>query len=136
MLHEAASLPDPSRFSDDESKRWLGNGEQAVLKPGGKRKRAARGKNGHASSAQVKTFVLDTNVLLHDPACLHRFEDNEVCIPVDVLGELDRFKGEPSERGANAREVHRTLSKFFGQPGVDVMEGVATAGGGRVKLVV
>src|SRR5215203_702026 len=98
MLHEAASLPDLSLFSDDETNRWNGSGEEAALKPGGKRKPAARSRKGQGAATQVKTFVLDTNVLLHDPACLHRFEDNEVCIPVDVLGELDRFKGEPSER--------------------------------------
>lgn len=136
MLHEAASLPDLSLFSEEEANRWLGNGDGVALKPGGKQKRKGQGRNGGRSATQVKTFVLDTNVLLHDPACLHRFEDNEVCIPVDVLGELDRFKGEPSERGANAREVHRTLSKFFNQPDVNVMEGVPTAGGGRVRLVV
>jgi predicted ribonuclease YlaK len=53
--------------------------------------------------------VLDTNVLLHDPACINRFAEHAVCIPVDVLSELDRFKNEMTERGANAREVHRTL---------------------------
>ncbi|MFY8268461.1 MAG: PIN domain-containing protein, partial [Terrimicrobiaceae bacterium] len=36
----------------------------------------------------VKNFVLDTNVLLHDPHCLNRFENNHVFIPVDVLTEL------------------------------------------------
>ncbi len=136
MLHEAAALPDLSLFSEDESNRWVGSGNGEPVKRLAKRKRAGQGRNGHGSHTQVKTFVLDTNVLLHDPACLHRFEDNEVCIPVDVLGELDRFKAEPSERGANAREVHRTLSKFFNQPDVNVMEGVPTAGGGRVRLVV
>lgn len=133
MLHEAASPADVSLFPEEETKRWNGD---STPKTGLRRRRGTQGKNGSASSTQVKTFVLDTNVLLHDPACLHRFEENEVCIPVDVLGELDRFKGEPSERGANAREVHRTLSKFFAQPGIDVMEGVPTDGGGRVRLVV
>ncbi|MGB0775761.1 MAG: PIN domain-containing protein, partial [Akkermansiaceae bacterium] len=60
-----------------------------------------------APSADGKNFVLDTNVLLHDPACLNRFKDNHLCIPVDVLAELDKFKGEQSERGANARQIHR-----------------------------
>lgn len=140
MLHEASSRPEPSLYTEDQNKpRWgngQGSGAGAAIKPEGKRRKASQTRHGHATSTQVKTFVLDTNVLLHDPACLNRFEDNEVCIPVDVLGELDRFKGEPSERGANARDVHRTLSKFFGQAGVNVMEGVPTAGGGRVKLVV
>jgi PhoH-like ATPase len=85
----------------------------------------------------VKTFVLDTNVLLHDPACLNRFEDNHVCIPADVLSELDRFKTEPTERGANAREIHRTLTQAFAQqPASAITEGVTTAGGGTIRLVI
>ena len=55
------------------------------------------------AAGAVKNFVLDTNVLLHDPNCLNRFENNHVFIPVDVLTELDNFKNEQSERGANAR---------------------------------
>jgi PhoH-like ATPase len=84
----------------------------------------------------VKSFILDTNVLLHDPACLSRFDDNEVCIPVEVLGELDKFKNEMTDRGANAREVHRALARTFaGVPGESITEGVATEGGGKVRLV-
>ena len=66
-----------------------------------------------APTNKVKNFVLDTNVLLHDPGCLNRFADNHICIPVDVLAELDKFKGEQSERGANARQVHRRLTELF-----------------------
>ncbi len=87
-------------------------------------------------ATQVKTFVLDTNVLLHDPACLQKFEDNAVCIPVDVLSELDRFKNELTERGANAREVHRALTQAFAAPDADVTGGVPTQGGGSLRLVV
>lgn len=92
-------------------------------------------RGGSASSRGVKTFVLDTNVLLHDPACLDRFDEHEVCIPVDVLSELDRFKNEMTERGANAREVHRSLTKAFSAPDADVVDGVPTTGGGHVRLV-
>ena len=56
-----------------------------------------------APSQFVKNYVLDTNVLLHDPASLERFKENHLCIPVDVLAELDKFKSEQTERGANAR---------------------------------
>lgn len=140
MLHEAvlpseAALP-PARTTTD----WQPNGHRTVSKEI-KNKRARNGHNGHNRAViditKVKTFVLDTNVLLHDPACLQRFEDNEVCIPVDVLGELDRFKAEPSERGANAREAHRLLTRAFAQqPDANVLAGVPTPGGGKVKLVV
>jgi PhoH-like ATPase len=60
-----------------------------------------------------KHYVLDTNVLLHDPQCMFQFENNQVHIPVEVLEELDRFKAESTTRGANAREVHRRLSERF-----------------------
>ena len=88
-----------------------------------------------ASSNEVKNFVLDTNVLLHDPGCLNRFKDNHICIPVDVLAELDKFKGEQSERGANARQVHRRLTELFSS-GDMVTSGVPTEGGGTIRLVI
>ena len=97
---------------------------------------APAGKSTASSSVGTKTFVLDTNVLLHDPACLGRFDEHHVCIPVDVLSELDRFKNEMTERGANAREVHRSLMQLFSAPGVSVTSGVATAGGGTVRVVI
>ena len=56
-----------------------------------------------------KTFVLDTNVLLHDPQALTRFEDNNVVVPIEVVEEIDRFKRDPSEKGRNARQVSRLL---------------------------
>ncbi len=56
-----------------------------------------------------KTFVLDTNVLLHDPQALTRFEDNAVVIPIEVVEEIDRFKKDPSEKGRNARQISRLL---------------------------
>ncbi len=84
----------------------------------------------------AKNFVLDTNVLLHDPNSLGRFENNHVFIPVEVLAELDRFKNEQSERGANARAVHRSLTNLFGRNGRKVTKGVATDGGGSVRILI
>ena len=83
---------------------------------------------------KAKTFVLDTNVLLHDPGCVERFADNHICIPVDVLSELDRFKNEQNDRGASARAVHRKLSEVFAKGGPSVTTGVPTDGGGTVRL--
>jgi len=85
----------------------------------------------------VKNFVLDTNVLLHDPFSFQRFEDNHVWIPVEVLAELDKFKNEQSERGANARAVHRAFRRIFsGHEGNAVTQGVPTDGGGTLRLAV
>ena len=60
-----------------------------------------------------KIFVLDTNVLLHDPQCLYKFEDNTIAIPVEVLEELDRKKSAPGELGFSARKIHRDLRALF-----------------------
>jgi PhoH-like ATPase len=56
-----------------------------------------------------KSFVLDTNVLLHDPAALFAFQDNDVVIPIYVLEEVDTFKKDISELGRSARQVSRSL---------------------------
>ncbi len=82
-----------------------------------------------------KNFVLDTNVLLHDPDCLNRFRDNHICILLEVLCELDRFKGEQSERGANARSVHRRLADQFSSHPDLATVGIPTSEGGSVRLV-
>ena len=59
-----------------------------------------------------KNYVLDTNVLIHDPQSIFQFEDNNLYIPIYVLEELDKIKGEQSLRGRNSREVCRILEEF------------------------
>jgi PhoH-like ATPase len=85
---------------------------------------------------RVKNYVLDTNVLLHDPHSVYRFADNHVWIPIDVLSELDKFKNEQTERGANARTVHRFLSRCFHQNSKLVMHGAKTPEGGTVRIAI
>jgi PhoH-like ATPase len=82
-----------------------------------------------------KNYVLDTNVLLHDPVSLERFKENHLCIPVDVLAELDKFKSEQTERGANARRVHRRLTEMF-SCAEKVTQGVTNTFGGTVRMVI
>lgn len=60
----------------------------------------------------MKTFLLDTNVLLHDPDCLKVFGNNKVVIPISVLDELDKHKSRPDEVGRNARTIARTLDSL------------------------
>lgn len=57
-------------------------------------------------------YVLDTNVLLHDPNAFNHFVGNDVVIPLKVLEEIDQFKKELSERGRNARQVSRSLDSI------------------------
>ncbi|HYR59263.1 MAG TPA: PIN domain-containing protein, partial [Chthoniobacteraceae bacterium] len=85
--------------------------------------------------APVKNFVLDTNVLIHDPQSMFQFEENTVWIPIEVLEELDRFKSETSTRGANAREVHRRLSERF-RSKQQMKEGVSLENGGRLQVCI
>jgi PhoH-like ATPase len=82
-----------------------------------------------------KTFVLDTNVLLHDPEALSRFEDNLVVIPIEVVEEIDRFKRDPSEKGRNARAVSRLLDDLRAKG--NLADGVSISGseGGVLKVV-
>ena len=81
----------------------------------------------------VKTFVLDTNVLLHSPVALAVFDDNHVVLPMAVLKELDKFKAQSSELGRNARESIRKLDALC-QNG-KLAEGVKLPGGGTLRVL-
>ncbi len=59
-----------------------------------------------------KNYVLDTNVLLHDPFAFRAFEDNNVIIPIYVIEEIDGFKKSQDELGRNARTVSREIDRF------------------------
>jgi PhoH-like ATPase len=67
-----------------------------------------------ASTATRKHFVLDTNVLLHNPQSIFKFEEHEVVIPLTVIEELDKFKKNNDETGRNSRQVIRSLDKLRG----------------------
>jgi PhoH-like ATPase len=59
-----------------------------------------------------KVFILDTNILLNDPASIFKFDDNDVVIPISVIEEVDTFKKELSETGRSARELSRKLDRL------------------------
>jgi PhoH-like ATPase len=79
-----------------------------------------------------KTYVLDTNVLLHDPKSLFSFEDNEVVLPLVVLDELDKKKSGQDEVARNAREVIRALDEL--RSGGNLSSGVKTKDGGVIRV--
>lgn len=62
-----------------------------------------------------KYFILDTSVILYDPQCLFRFEDNTVVVPISVLREIDHFKKDLTEIGRNARHFSRYLDEIRGK---------------------
>jgi PhoH-like ATPase len=80
----------------------------------------------------VKNYILDTNVLLHDPNSLLSFVDNHVLIPIEVIEEIDRFKRESTDLGQNARSVSRMLDGFRGTGSLS--EGVNLPNGGKLKI--
>lgn len=81
----------------------------------------------------VKNYILDTNVLLHDPNSLLNFKENHVLLPIEVVEEIDRFKRDPSELGQNARMVSRMLDSLRGTGRLS--EGVALSNGGRLRIL-
>ncbi len=60
----------------------------------------------------TKVFVLDTNVILHDPNCIYKFDENDVIIPIQVIEELDKFKSGLDTNNYNAREFLRLLDEI------------------------
>ncbi len=76
-----------------------------------------------ARSGPSKLFVLDTNVLMHDPMCLFRFEEHDIFLPMIVLEELDGHKKGMTEVARNARQTSRTLDALAGAPGADIAQG-------------
>lgn len=81
----------------------------------------------------MKNYILDTNVLLHDPNSILNFQDNDVLIPIEVIEEVDRFKRESTERGQNARTVSRALDGLRHQGRLS--EGVKLSNGGSLRII-
>ena len=88
------------------------------------------------STKVKKTFVLDTNVVLHDPLALYKFEDNTVVLPIFVIEEVDQFKKELSELGQNARHLSRILDDLRSQNGQTLDQGVPLETGGELRVAV
>lgn len=79
-----------------------------------------------------KTFVLDTNVLLHNSESIESFADNNVIIPMAVIEELDRFKTDSNELGRNARQVIRRLDALRSKG--NLRDGVTLDKGGTLRI--
>ncbi len=79
-----------------------------------------------------KNYILDANVLIHDPKSIFHFADNTVIIPIGVIIEIDRFKKERSDRGHNAREIVRRLDTI--RQGQSLAAGVPLENGGQLRI--
>ena len=80
----------------------------------------------------IKTYVVDTNVLIQAPDALYCFEDNQVVLPVVVLEELDHLKKAEGEKGANARAAIRNLEQLRHKG--DLLSGVKLEHGGSIRI--
>src|SRR3989339_1440601 len=80
----------------------------------------------------VKTFVLDTNVLIHDPDAIMAFEDNRIIIPMTVIEELDDLKRGTDERSVSARAVSRRLNEL--RVHGKLSDGIKLENGGFLKV--
>ena len=81
-----------------------------------------------------KLFVLDTNVLMHDPMCLFRFEEHDIFLPMIVLEELDSHKKGMTEVARNARQTSRMLDALVGVNDVDISNGLSLASTGHKEV--
>ena len=99
----------------------------AEPQPAGRAARKARG------TGPSKLFVLDTNVLMHDPMSLFRFDEHDIFLPMVVLEELDGHKKGTTEVARNARQASRTLDALAGAQGADISKGLKLSGTGHTE---
>ena len=85
------------------------------------------------SKSKRKTFVLDTNIILHDSSCINQFDEHDIVIPIAVIEELDRFKKGKEILNCNAREFARALDALTGDR---IFNGGVTIGPGKGKVTV
>src|SRR5512136_346603 len=86
-----------------------------------------------ARRSAPKTFILDTNVILHDGTCIHQFQENDIVIPLTVIEEIDHFKRGSQVINLNAREFARTLDSITGN---SIFNGGVSLGQGKGKVQV
>ncbi|MFZ5511707.1 MAG: PhoH family protein [Pseudomonadota bacterium] len=85
-------------------------------------------KRSAAPATQSKLFVLDTNVLMHDPTSLFRFEEHDVYVPIMTLEELDNNKKGMSEVARNARQASRMLDSVVSGVEHSIADGIPLTG--------
>jgi len=116
-VQPAASVPAPTARADTA----------IVASKTNKTRRTTKTPIARTTKAEIqKLFVLDTNVLMHDPSSLFRFEEHDVYLPMMTLEELDNNKKGMSEVARNARQVSRTLDALVANAGT-IVAGVPLA---------
>ncbi|MCV6590544.1 MAG: PhoH family protein [Marinobacterium sp.] len=85
----------------------------------------------------LKLYILDTNVLLHDPRCLYEFEEHDIVIPMTVLEELDDIKDRKKNVAQEARHAIRAIDQIIGDSSADeILKGVTIELPGQAESAV
>ena len=130
-----ATIPSPNSEPathvalEGQVKAASGNSRESVKKTSSTR--AVRPTRAAAPSGPRKLFVLDTNVLLHDPMSLFRFAEHDVFLPMITLEELDGHKKGMSEVARNARQVSRDLDALASGTSLDPTTGISLSKSGH-----
>jgi len=106
--------------------------EAAAVRPTSTAKLPGRVKS-RRSTGPKRLFVLDTNVLLHDPTCLFRFEEHDIFLPMIVLEELDAHKKGMTEVARNGRQTSRSLDALAEHQGGDITSGLPLDATGHIE---
>ncbi|MCX7773895.1 MAG: PIN domain-containing protein, partial [Clostridia bacterium] len=80
----------------------------------------------------IKNYILDTNVIIHDPTCFYNFEDNNVIIPIVAIEELDNIKNREGMVGYHARMAARELNTLRSKGNLE--KGIKTEHGGTIRI--
>jgi len=141
QAHPSANKPqafkDLDSFGHTASGKPLGTGDATGLekKPSAPYKAIVKPKaTKKKSTGPSKLFVLDTNVLMHDPMCLFRFEEHDVFLPMIVLEELDGHKKGMTEVARNARQTSRSLDALAATVESDMINGLPLSGTGHKEV--
>ncbi|MDO4231574.1 MAG: PhoH family protein [Lautropia sp.] len=131
--HDARDAGTPAQPASVRGSTGLPNGNTTEVQAEGKSARAGTRKRARRPHVDgLKLFVLDTNVLMHDPTALFRFQEHDVFLPMITLEELDDHKRGMSEVSRHARQVSRSLDELISGPGVagSALSGPAAPGVG------
>jgi PhoH-like ATPase len=115
--------PHPEALFREDTDAHTGHPEPVTRKLVPAQAAAKPARNGK-SAGPGKLFVLDTNVLMHDPMSLFRFEEHDIFLPMIVLEELDGHKKGTTEVARNARQASRWLDALAGVQGADIASGL------------
>ncbi len=125
----AAELPSPAKVATARRRKSASNVDMnetspvVQSSPAAPVQAVARARKSRSNSP-AKLFVLDTNVLMHDPMSLFRFEEHDVFLPMIVLEELDGHKKGMTEVARNARQASRSLDTLAAAQGADMGTGL------------